>query len=101
MASPSAVPGIGTAQFDWNATGGRTRMMMSASVLRTCALFVCNIRYARAGERNISVTHARPFRYLIDQHVADIGLHRSVSSPIALKRIRYVGPTPLGVGPPA
>ena len=28
MASPSAVPGIGRAQFDWNATGGRTRMMM-------------------------------------------------------------------------
>ena len=27
MASPSAVPGIGMSRFDWNATGGRTRMM--------------------------------------------------------------------------
>ena len=26
---PSAVPGIGRVPFDWHATGGRTRVMMS------------------------------------------------------------------------
>ena len=33
MVSPSAVPGIGRAHFDWNATGGRTRMMMTGPFL--------------------------------------------------------------------